>query len=113
MKIIPEVTVWAQDVERNAGIRVEIQAALSLLGGDQLERGVVAPFVRDVDELLEFHGDRYRLLRCGRCGLAGGAGGRRPLPQPRPGPPHQPGGVSEGGREGGRESGPASAPRFV
>jgi len=82
-EIIPEVAVRAQDIEGDAGVRVEIQAALGFLGGDQLKRGVVAPLVRDVDKLLEFHGRRLSAVRVCSAPLSQARSVPPPLHRPR------------------------------
>lgn len=54
-KIVPAAVVRTQHVEGDAGICVEIHPALGLLGGDELEGRVGAPFLRNVSQLLEIH----------------------------------------------------------
>lgn len=54
-KIVPAAVVRTEDIEGDARVRVEIHPPLRLLGGDELEGGVGAPFIRNVSQLLEIH----------------------------------------------------------
>lgn len=66
MEIVPAAVVRAQHVEGNPGVGVEIHPPLRFLGSDQVERGVRAPFVGDVCQLLKIHPGP-----CPRCDLPG------------------------------------------